>query len=488
MTFDKFLNTYKTGKSYAYNGTYKGECVSLVKLYIRDVLGGTPQSIGNAKDYWTKRNGAYIQSLFKPIANTPEFVPQKGDVFVRSSGIWGHVGIVISATQHEFKTIEQNAKGCRVVKRVTHTDWKNINFLRPKNQKNIKTEEKKSETVKPEKVNYTKILLIGNSYTYYNGYGEMLSKLCGLTKKNVIVVRATKGGADAHILLSAKLDYKEWINGETMKSGKATLSQILKYDFEKLGKSGKWDFIVLQNNTTLDKTCQYDVEAFNYCKGYISKAVDFIINVPHYSTSVGDSRLKEAKKAQQKCGCSLIDERGIVAKYGDWKNDLTIKDKANHASARGMYLNALCTYAKIYGVGAFSKDGKTLGIPLYNADNKTAKTIISDNYKAGQTAASNSITKSVAAKLQYLVRSNKSFIGTVLTAQPKQSSAAVMYFKKYTGKSNSIVDALNAIGADSSFEYRKKIAVANGIKNYAGVPPQNNQMLNKLKSGTLIKP
>lgn len=62
------------------------------------------------------------------------------------------------------------------------------------------------------------------------------------------------------------------------------------------------------------------------------------------------------------------------------------------------------------------------------------------------------------------------------------------YFKKYTGKSVSIVDALKSIKEESSFSYRKKIANANGIKAYVGLPSQNKKMLLKLKEGSLIKP
>lgn len=62
------------------------------------------------------------------------------------------------------------------------------------------------------------------------------------------------------------------------------------------------------------------------------------------------------------------------------------------------------------------------------------------------------------------------------------------YFKKYTGKSGSIVEALKAIGADSSFNYRKSIAAKNGISNYSGTSSQNTNMLNLLKNGKLIKP
>lgn len=62
-----------------------------------------------------------------------------------------------------------------------------------------------------------------------------------------------------------------------------------------------------------------------------------------------------------------------------------------------------------------------------------------------------------------------------------------VYYKKYTGKSTSIVDALKAIKVDSSFSHRKKIAKANGIKLYTGLPSQNKKMLELLKKGKLVK-
>lgn len=61
------------------------------------------------------------------------------------------------------------------------------------------------------------------------------------------------------------------------------------------------------------------------------------------------------------------------------------------------------------------------------------------------------------------------------------------YYAKYTGKSGSLVDALRAIGADISFNNRRAIAKANGIKGYVGTASQNIKMLNLLKQGKLIK-
>ena len=61
------------------------------------------------------------------------------------------------------------------------------------------------------------------------------------------------------------------------------------------------------------------------------------------------------------------------------------------------------------------------------------------------------------------------------------------YYKKYTGTSGSIVVVLNAVGVDSSYSHRSKIAAANGISGYKGTAAQNTQMVKLLKAGKLIQ-
>lgn len=63
----------------------------------------------------------------------------------------------------------------------------------------------------------------------------------------------------------------------------------------------------------------------------------------------------------------------------------------------------------------------------------------------------------------------------------------VSYYPRYTGSSVSIVDALQAVGAESSFANRQKIAVKNGITGYRGSADQNSRLLSLLKNGKLIK-
>ena len=48
------------------------------------------------------------------------------------------------------------------------------------------------------------------------------------------------------------------------------------------------------------------------------------------------------------------------------------------------------------------------------------------------------------------------------------STPTTSYYKKYTGSSSSLVDALKQIGVNSSYDSRKSIAKKNGISNYEG--------------------
>ena len=61
----------------------------------------------------------------------------------------------------------------------------------------------------------------------------------------------------------------------------------------------------------------------------------------------------------------------------------------------------------------------------------------------------------------------------------------IKYLKNENYKGFSIVDALKQIGIDSSYNYRKQLAILNGIENYKGTAEQNIKLLNLLKKGLL---
>lgn len=85
-----------------------------------------------------------------------------------------------------------------------------------------------------------------------------------------------------------------------------------------------------------------------------------------------------------------------------------------------------------------------------------------------------------------LVTKTKGHTVIVVSGNPRPQEKT--YYPKYIGNSTSIVMALNNVGVkDTSLVNRKKIASANGIKNYTGTASQNTQMLKLLKNGKLIK-
>ena len=104
--------------------------------------------------------------------------------------------------------------------------------------------------------------------------------------------------------------------------------------------------------------------------------------------------------------------------------------------------------------------------------------------------------KQVASKVENVENVTQSYTTPqptpTKTTAPKTTTTTPKNTYTYTTKAGlntntSIVDALKATGADSSFSARKKIAEANGITNYTGSYSQNVALLNKMKSGNLQK-
>ena len=155
--------------------------------------------------------------------------------------------------------------------------------------------------------------------------------------------------------------------------------------------------------------------------------------------------------------------------------------------------NALDSTPKKGAQVFFTKNGQVSGCYhtgiVYKVDDTYFYTI------EGNTSGASGVVSNGGgvAKKKY---SRAAYKGKVLFGHPKYDkkendstpTAAVKYYKKYTGKSTSIVDALNAIGVDSSMSKRKKIAAANNVSGYKGSESQNVKLLDLLKKGKLIKP
>lgn len=138
MTFDEWVKKY-SGKAIDYDGTYGVQCVDLVKHYVKNVLGISPQSIGNAIEYYNKRNKvAYLKDNFRWHNNTPDFIPKKGDicVFTSKSGN-GHVSVATGeGTTSYFYSYDQNYPKAlhEPMTKIKHSYNSFLGVLRPKNK------------------------------------------------------------------------------------------------------------------------------------------------------------------------------------------------------------------------------------------------------------------------------------------------------------------------------------------------------------------
>ena len=141
MNFDEFVKNY-LNKSTDYDKVAGVQCVDLIKVYLDKCLGIKAGAWGNAKDYYEGFNNvSALKNNFTRIANTPDFVPQKGDICVWGANIsdehnFGHIAIATGeGNTKEFYTYDQNWGG-KPMKKCKHSYTAFLGVLRPKNTTN----------------------------------------------------------------------------------------------------------------------------------------------------------------------------------------------------------------------------------------------------------------------------------------------------------------------------------------------------------------
>ena len=139
MNYGEFINTYN-GKSFDYDGVSGVQCVDLIKMYLDKVFGYKPKAWGNAKDYFFNFYNLPITNGFVKIDNTPDLVPQKGDICVWGAGLgnkYGHVAIATGeGDTSKFYSYDLNWNG-KTVKKVLHNYKGFLGVLRPIDQTKI---------------------------------------------------------------------------------------------------------------------------------------------------------------------------------------------------------------------------------------------------------------------------------------------------------------------------------------------------------------
>lgn len=204
MTFNKWVKE-NLGKAIDYDGTYGVQCVDLAKHYIKNVLGVTPQSIGNAIEYYNKRKTSeYLTKNFKWIDNTAEFIPKKGDlcVFTSKSGN-GHISVATGeGTTSYFYSYDQNFPKAKhePMTKIKHSYTSFLGVLRPKKKKSTSLKYFKAYKGDSESIvdaleaigaksdfSYRKKIALKNKIKDYKGTPEQNEKMLALLKKGKLV-------------------------------------------------------------------------------------------------------------------------------------------------------------------------------------------------------------------------------------------------------------------------------------------------------------
>lgn len=73
------------------------------------------------------------------------------------------------------------------------------------------------------------------------------------------------------------------------------------------------------------------------------------------------------------------------------------------------------------------------------------------------------------------------------TNQDSSTEQETLYYPAYTGEKTTLSIALQTLGIDYSYAFRKKVAVQNQISGYRGTAAQNTHMYNLLVAGLLKK-
>lgn len=191
-----------------------------------------------------------------------------------------------------------------------------------------------------------------------------------------------------------------------------------------------------------------------------------------YQKKAGKKAVTEAIKGF----CDFLEKKGYytgiyASDISGFKSMMNINDLKAYDKWVARY-GSKPSYVTEYGMWQFSsKNGKVKG-----ASNKLDVDYAYKDYhaiikKAGLNGYTKAVTPSTPTEPE----------------KPKTDTNTTKYYKKYTGKSVSLVNALAYLDIDYSFKNRTKIAKANGIKAYLGTASQNTKLLNLLKDGKLKK-
>lgn len=115
MTPQQFFTKYD-GKKIDFDGFYGAQCMDLANQYIKEVDGRTGWEIARATAYqvWSEFDRITANQYYTKIVNTPDAVPQAGDLVIWNTtvGTAGHIAVATGqGNTSTFTSFDQNWPG-----------------------------------------------------------------------------------------------------------------------------------------------------------------------------------------------------------------------------------------------------------------------------------------------------------------------------------------------------------------------------------------
>lgn len=135
MNLEEFIDKYE-GQKIDFDKAFGSQCVDVFRQYAKDVLGIKEHTgaVNGAKDLYFEFENMPLMKKHYDLYNTPK----SGDVVIfdkTASNPYGHVAIVIYATEKSLVVFEQNgfdqSKGAYITVRSKNNV---LSYLRPKNR------------------------------------------------------------------------------------------------------------------------------------------------------------------------------------------------------------------------------------------------------------------------------------------------------------------------------------------------------------------
>lgn len=233
---DSFVQKY-SGKKIDFDGQYQGQCVDLFRQFTKEILQlPQPKTVIGAADFWLLFDSdPHLVNNYEKIKNTPEFVPQKGDVMIwnkKAGGGFGHIAVVCDdkATTLMFRSFDQNWKSLNVCEVTEHTYTNVYGVLRPK----VFTET--TDTLPVEKKTFEELVTKASKYDQaQQDLEEERTRTRSLTDEITgLKARVTEAEGRADARLNAIEDLSITFKCEpNIEAVKAAAESIIKNEYEK---------------------------------------------------------------------------------------------------------------------------------------------------------------------------------------------------------------------------------------------------------------